>query len=294
MASDENVKDIFLEKLEEIKSQLNSDVTKNPKFDTLFLNELRYFLYKTANLDSIIVVSSDKNSVSIINDSPLVNCALENRSFMISTIKLSDNNLFLETAQGTLFERKKVEGIGLRTFAFYESKYETMYTFKCYNKAGIEYSSSSFQDSYPLSQKINDIDLNEQTLSSFHKPIFYEFSLPKAPIHVLKGIARNTYRKEGSYGVIHNNACVLTKDGYQDVRCSLYSIHPMFPDLLRGNQIIAKSICHNGRYIFIPENNFAPSIEEAYEKVKNELKKELQENKKDIPKPTYKSLMENI
>ena len=110
MASDENVKDIFSEKLEEIKSQLNSDVTKNPKFDTLFLNELRYFLYKTANLDSIIVVSSDKNSVSIINDSPLVNCALENKSFMISTIKLSDNNLFLETAQGTLLERIKSGG----------------------------------------------------------------------------------------------------------------------------------------------------------------------------------------
>ena len=136
--------------------------------------------------------------------------------------------------------------------------------------------------------------MNEQTLSSFHKPTFYEYSLPKAPIHILKGIAKNTYRKEGSYGIIHSNACILTKDGYQDVKCALYSIHPMFPDMLRGNQMIAKAIFHDGRYIFIPERNFASSIEEAYEKVKKELKKELEEKKKDYSESMFKCLMENI
>ena len=294
MASDDNYNDIFAEKLEEIKSQLNSDVVKNPKFDTIFLNELNFYLYKTGKLDLIIVVSGDKNSVSIINDCSLVDCALENKTFMISTIKLCGDKLHLEFAQGTLFERKKVEALGMRTFASYESKYETMYTLKCFDKAGVEYSNSSFSDSYPLSQNIKDIDLNEQTLSSFHKPIFYEYSLPKPPIHVLKAIARNTYRKEGSYGVIHNNACLLTKEGYSDVRCALYSVHPMFPDLLRGHQMIAKAINQNGRYIFVPETSFAPSVEEGYDKVKRELKKELEEKKKDIPKPIFKSLMENI
>ena len=293
MASE--IQDRFNGILEEVKEKLDKKIVSNPKFDSLFLREIKYIFCKTKDHGLDVIVTSDQKTVSIISNSPVIDCPMEefrgnNKAYIESRISLHENNLYLEYFQGVLFDRRKLEKNGIRALASYETKLETNYYLKCIDKDGIEYSNSSFQDSYPLSQESKEINIKEQVFSSFHKPEFYEYKLPKAPIHVLKAIVRNTYRKEDSLAVIHTNMATITKEGYQDINCALFTTHPLFPDMLRGDKVIAKSVNYNNRIIFVAEKDYAESVEEGYKKAEKDLKNALKGKKNIAEKIVYKRL----
>lgn len=284
--------------LKEIIENIDESLLKHPKFEDLLRKEINYLFIKTSNSDVQVNVSLDKKSVVITTNKPVVDCSIpefrgNNRTFIQSKIFLSGENLFIDYSQGVLFNRKQLEENGLRTTAIYESKFETFYQLKCFNKYGIEYSNSTYSDSYPLKQKEFDVDVREQTLSSFHKPIFNEYKLPKASIHILEAKVRNTYKKEQEYALIHTNVAKITKEGYNDVNCALFTTHFLFPEMLRGDRIIAKSVLHEGRYIFLVEKDYAESIEEAIKKAKEEFKAHLIEKEKELDKDVYEFLMNN-
>ena len=284
---------------ENIKSILDPTLTSNPKFMDVLTKELRYVRYKTNSEDFYVNTSEDKKSITIISSQPVIDCALRqfnglNSSFIYIVIRLNGTDLYDEYSQGVLFDRKKVEANGIRTTAHYETKLETTYFLSCYTKEGIEYSNSSYSDSYPLKQKKNDVDLRDQVLSSFHKPVFMESSLPKAPIHILKAKARNTYRKRNEISIIHTNLATMNTKGYEDVVCSLHAVHPLFPDLLRGSDLIAKSVEQDGKFYFIPEKSYAETVGAGYKKAKSETKKHLEQSKEKIKEDIYNYLINNI
>lgn len=297
MASD--IKNHFSQILEDTKKKLNPIMINNPKFDELFTRELEYVWYKTDSLDFQVNVSPNGDFVSIISNKPIVDCTLSefrgnNIAFIKTDFKLLEDNLLIEYNQGVLFDRKLLEKSGFRAIMQYETRFETYYTIKCVNKDGVEYSNSSYIDNYPLNDKSSDINVKEKTLSSFYKPSFYENKLPKASIHMLEASVRNTYRKKGSYAVIHNNVAKVTRDGYKDVNCSLAKVHPLFPDLLRGEKILARTTPTNGKYIFQIQDNYAGSIEELYQKASDDLKKEIAPLKEKMNEKIYNNLLENI
>lgn len=284
---------------DEILSKVSEELSKNPKFEESLKKEINYIYIKTANTKINVDVSLDGKTISIISCNPVVDCTIpefigNNKAFILSKIYLNGENMYVDYSQGVLFDRKKLEELGIRTTATYEFKLETLYSLKCINKYGIEYSNSSYSDSYPLNKKERDIDLREQTLSSFHRPTFNEYKLPKASIHVLNANVRNAYRKEGEYSIIHTNVAKIDNEGYKDVSCALFTTHYLFPDMLRGDKIIAKAVCQDGRYIFVIQEDYAESIEKAFEKAKEELKPHLIEKKDELGESAYEFLINNI
>jgi hypothetical protein len=280
-------------------SILNTNLTSNPKFMEAFTRELKYVVYKTHSDDFNIYTSPNGDSVTIMSTKPMADCAIKdfngaNSSFINIVIRLNGDDLYDEYSQGVIFDRKKVEESGIRTLAHYETKLETTYFLSCYTKDGIEFSNSSFSDNYPLKVKTKEVDLRDQVLSSFHKPVFMENSLPKAPIHILKAKARNTYRKKDNLSVIHTNMATMTANGYEDVLCSLHAVHPLYPDLLRGSSLIAKSIEQDGKFIFIADETYAKTVEEGFAKARKEALQNLEQSKESINETVYKGLINNI
>ena len=293
------VKEKFKGILEDIKGKINKDIVSNPKFDEYFLNELDYIYSKTNNIDIKVYPAFDNNSVSIINNAPLTDCAKEefngnNKNMFKTTFYLKNGNLFIDYDQGTLVDREVLEMANLKSSFKYESKLETNYSMRCFTKKGVEYSNNSYSDSYFLGTKSESTNMKDAVLSSFHKPIFSEYKLAKTPIHVLNATVRNTYRKKGEFGVIHTNHAICTSKGYENVICSLYTVHPMFPELLRGETKIAKSIEKDGKYIFVVENDYSKNVTEGIKKANTEFKKALEEQKEKIDKNIYDDILENI
>lgn len=287
------------QQLEVVKKSLDSALANNPSFDNAFLKEYKYIFFKTHDANIDIKVSDDKKSVSLTSLSPVTDCLISefsglNKAYINSKIYLKEDNMYVEYAQGVLFDRNELEKKGFRTFASYESKFETLYSMVCYDKYGFEYSNSSYSDNYPINKKMSELNVMEQTNSSFHKPEFNEYMLPKHSIHMLKAIARNMYRKKGSYSVIHANLATITTNGYENVNCALYTTHYLSPELLRAEKKFANSVEYDGRYIFIVDKNYAESVEEGYKKAKNELKQEIKKNKKEYDKETYEYIINNI
>ena len=285
--------------LDFIKQDLNKELADNPSFDEAFVKEFNYLYYKTHSIDVDIKVAEDKNSVSLTTTSPVMDCTVPelrgiNKSYISSKIYLKNGNMYVEYSQGVLIDINELKEKGIKTSAIYESRFETLYSMSCYDKYGFEFSFSSYSDNYPLNKTSNVTDVKEQTLSSFHKPIFSEYCLPQAPIHMLKANVRNVYRREGSYSVLHVNLANIIFGEYKDVSCSLYSTHYLEPKLLRGGDRLAKAIDNNGRYIFVAEQSYAPTVERCYERARIELKEKLEEVKNEYDEKTYNYLLENI
>lgn len=293
------IKEFFRETMIDVKGRLNPKIVNNPKFEELFFKELSFLYGKTMNLNFDVNVAADNNSVSITSFSPVVDCVNplfrgKNKAFIRSIFSLGeDDALVCEFNQGVLFDRKLIEKSGVRVELDYESKLETSYSARYFDKDGIEYSDNSFTDVYAFDDETDDIDLRERTMSSFHKPVFSEYKLPSIPIHILKGKARNTYRKKGSYSVIHSNVGIATRDGYKDVSGALYACHQSLPEMLRGGELFAKTA--GADFHFEIMNNYAPNMEKAYERARDDLKKELEGSSlKEFNKKTYDSLINNL
>ncbi len=293
------LEDVKNQQLELVKKSLDSLLANNPSFDKVFFKEYNYLYFKTHDENIEVLVSDDKKSVSLTTFSPVVDCSIKqfagnNNSYINSRIYLKDEDMYVFYSQGVLFDRKLLEQSGFLTFANYESKFETLYSMVCYDKYGVEYSSSSYSDNYPLNKKMSELDVMNQTNSSFHRPEFNEYMLPVHPIHMQKAMVRNMYRKKGSYSVIHANIATITSNGYENVNCALYTTHPLSPELLRGETKFATAVEYEGRYIFIVDKSFADSIEDGYKKAKEELKEKIKNNKKDYDKETYNYIIDNI
>ena len=299
LENDFDVNSFVNQKLNEVKASLDNELLSNPRFDDEFTKEMTYIYFRTNDRNLSVVVSFDKKSVSISSYSPIQVTSFEklkgrSKSFVSSVFYIKDENLHIEYSEGVLYDRRDLEECGIKTATTYETKLETSYSLKCINKYGIEYSNSSYTDSYPFLKPIDEMDAREQTLSSFHKPVFYEYLLPKASIHVLNAQARNTYRKPGSFAVIHTNVATITKQGYKDTACALYTTHPVYPELLRGDQNIAKAVEHDGKYTFVIQEDYAISIDKAYERAQKELKETLEMNKNNFNPGVYEYLINNL
>lgn len=293
------LKTVKNQQLEKVKQELDPTLANNPSFDDVFLKELKYICFKTHSIDVDIDISHDKKQVSLTSLTPVMTCSVDklngtNKSYINSKIYVNNKDMIVEYNQGVVFDRRRLEKQGFKSYALFESRLETYYSLSCYDEFGFEYSDSSYIDSYPVSKRVVDIDVKEEMESSFHKPEFNLNMLPKSPIHVINAEARNTYRKKGSYSVIHTNMATITPEGYKDVKCGLYTTHYLTPELLRGEKRIARAVEHEGRYIFIIDRNYADSIEEGYKRAKRELKIALEKVKSDYEKETYDYMIENI
>jgi hypothetical protein len=294
-------KEFFRTTIKDIKGEINPLMVSNPKFEELLYNELLFYVRKTGNIDFDIVVSDDKNSVTITSYCPIQECGIKelndkNRAFMKTIFFLKDTNLVCDYNQGVLFDREELEKQGMRVELSYESKLETFYSTRFFNQYGVEYSNNQYSDVYPFDDFAEDIDLRERVMSSFHKPIFNEYKLASIPIHVMKASVRNTYRKEEYISVIHSNIGIATRDGYKDVNCGLFTCHPLTPEYLRGESVIAKSKGDVVRgFRFEIENDYANSFEEAYSKAQQEFKESIKDLElKDSNSKIYNYLMERL
>lgn len=285
--------------LEDVKPKLNEKLVENPRFDDVVTKELNYIYRRTATLDVNTEISLDKNYVTFTCGAPVIDCSLPefaglNKTFIKTVISLKGDDMHVEYNQGVLFDREELEKHNMKTHLKYESKLETYYALKCYTKEGIEYSNNSYADSYPLSEKMNDVILRDKISSSFYRPEFYEYSLAKIPIHVLGAQVRNTYRKKDQIEVIHNNYAIATKDGYEGVNCSLVSCSTTFPENIIGEDNIATSIETDGKYVFVVDKAFAETVEEGMKKAKENLKKALLDKNKTFNEKVYRYLLEKV
>ena len=292
------LKNFFRVTVMDIKKQLNPVMVSNPEFEEQLFNELSYLYSKTLKTNFDIKISDDKNSVSITSFEPVVDCVNpffrgNNKSFIRIVFSLKEDKLVCDFSQGILVEKKEINKSGIKNEAEFGCKLETAYSMRFFDADGIEYSDNSFSDMYCFTDTTEDVDLRERVLSPFHKPEFNEFKLPNIPIHVIKGKARNTYRKRGTFSVIHSNVGIATKEGYKDVLSSLYACHPSVPEKIRGGVLFAKT---NGKdFKFEIVNNYAPDIQKAYEKTKEELKSSLEKsNLKEYSRRTYDALINNL
>lgn len=269
-------KNLFFDKLTKAKKGLNPQLVNNPKFEELFLKEMSFIYRKTLSTNIMVQVAEDKNSVSLTSYNPLQDCGIKfkdnNRSFFRTVFSLSGENMKVEYNQGTLFNRRLLEKKGIKVKFPYESKMETEYTCNFYDTDGIEYSNSSYKDSNHFDEPSEDIDLREKVMSSFYKPVFYEYQFPELPVHIVKANLRNTYRKNESLGVIHSNVCVADKEGYHELACALYTSHPLFPEVLRGCTMIARTDDNSLDLKFNIVDDYAPNINSLYEKARDEFK----------------------
>ncbi len=294
------VKDFFRKTIMDVKGKLNPLMVNNPKFEELFFKELSFFYSKTRSINIEVLVSQDKNSVTITSYDPVVDCKKvefrgNNKAFLRTIFYLKEDNLVCDYNQGVLFNRKILEKNGIYTSLDYESKLEVNYSMRFFDAFGIEYADNSFTDVYHYDSVSDDVNLREQIMSSFHKPLFYEYSLATIPIHVMKASVRNTYRKKDSLGIIHSNIGTATRDGYKDVVGALYSCHTAIPEMLRGKQVFAKTDVNSPFFKFQIVDNYAPTLNEAYVKVQKEFKKGVENsNLKDYSLKTYNEIMKNL
>lgn len=294
------VKDFFRKTIKDVEGKLNPLIVNNPKFEELFFKELSFFYSKTQSIDIEVLVSQDNNSVTITSYNPVVDCRNvefrgNNKAFLRTFFYLKDDNLVCDYSQGVLFNRKILEKNGIYTNLDYESKLEVNYSMRFFDAVGIEYSDNSFTDVYHYDDVADDVNLREQIMSSFHKPLFYEYSLATIPIHVMKASVRNTYRKKDSLGIIHSNIGTATRDGYKDVVGALYSCHAAIPEMLRGKQVFAKTNVNSPFFKFQIVDNFAPTLDEACRKVQKEFKEGVENSHlKDYSLKTYNEIMKNL
>lgn len=290
------VKEFFRNTIKDVKGKLNPLIVNNPKFEELLFKELTFFYRKTLNTSFDVVISDDKNSVSITSYSPVVDCSKvefrgKNKAFLRTIFSLKDDNLVCDFNQGVLFDRNLIEENGIRVQLPYESKLETSYSTRFFDVNGIEYSDNTYSDVYHFDDASKDIDLRERTMSSFHKPIFYEYQLATIPIHVMNANVRNTYRKNGSLAIIHSNVGIATINGYKNVSGALFTCHSSIPEMLRGEIMFAKT---DNEFKFHLLNNYSDTMENAYKKASNEFKKGIEEsNLKDYSKKTYDAMILN-
>ncbi|MBR4672298.1 MAG: hypothetical protein IKO78_03760 [Bacilli bacterium] len=289
--------DLYQETLANVKGTLNGKIIKNPMFEELFHKEFNYFLYKTAAVNFDVIIADDKNSVSISSYSPVVDCKPEfigkNKSFLRTIFKLDeDDNLICDFNQGTLCNREDIEKDGTKVELHYESKLETNYSYRVFDKDGIQISDNSFSDVYPFNDEYSEVDLRERIMSSFHKPEFVIKGFPKIPIHVIRATVRNTYRKYDTLGIIHSNMGIATRDGYKELLCGLYTCHPDRPEMLRGfNRFAEAKGNSNNELRFKVVDDYATDINEAYEKATNEFKEAFDiMDSSSINKKTYNAI----
>lgn len=294
------VKDFFRRTIKDVEGKLNPLIVNNPKFEELLFKELSFFYSKTQSIDIEVLVSLDKNSVTITSYNPVVDCRKvefrgNNKAFLRTIFSLKDDNLVCDFNQGVLFDRKILEKNGIYAILDYESKLEVNYSMRFFDAFGIEYSDNSFTDVYHYDNESVDVNLREQVMSSFHKPLFYEFSLATIPIHVMKASVRNTYRKKDSLGIIHSNIGTATRDGYKDVVGALYSCHTAIPEMLRGKKLFAKTNINSPLFKFLIVDNYAPTLDEAYKKAQDEFKQGVEKsNLKDYSLKTYNEIVKYL
>jgi hypothetical protein len=293
------VKEIINKKIEETLPLVGEELTNNPKFEELLYKELLFFYRKTLKNDFDIEVSDDKNTVTITSFSSFADCTKKdfngkNKTFLRTIITIEGDYLVVDYNQGVLFDRSLLEKQGIYAEMPYESKLETYYSKKYVNKEGIELSENNYSDVYHFSDESNYVDVRERTMSSFHKPLFYMNCLASIPIHVMKAIVRNTYRKEDSLAIIHSNVATATMDGYEDIKSGLYLASADFPEMLRGKVLIAKTMDSDDRSFDIVDN-YAENIEKAYEKAKEEFKKEFENSElKDTNPGIYEEINKKL
>ncbi len=274
--------------LAKVKNTLTKEIIDNPVFENLFHNEFSYFLYKTGSVDYTVLVSDDKQSVSITSYNPIYDCRKEfagkNKAFLRTIFFIKNGYLVCDFNQGVLFNKKDIEESGNRIGFDYETKLETTYSTRFFDKDGIQISDNSYADVYPFEEKSREIDLRERVMSSFHKPKFRINGFPKIPIHVIRATVRNTYRNYDSLGVIHSNMGTATRDGYTDVVCGLYTCHTAKPELLRGfNRIAETKGNKNSDLRFKVVDNYAEDVVKAYEKANEDFKNGLLKTKEESP-----------
>ncbi len=293
------IKEVIDKKIDETLPSIGEKLTKNPKFRELLYKELLFFYRKTLKDNYDIEISDDKNTVTITSYNSFADCSEKdlngkNKTFLRTIITIEGDYLVVDYNQGVLFDRSQLEKKGIYAEMPYESKMETYYSKKYVDKDGIEMSENNYSDVYHFSDESNYVDLRERTMSSFHKPLFYMNCLASIPIHVMKATVRNTYRKDDSLAIIHSNVATATMDGYEDIKSGLYSASAEFPEMLRGKVLFAKTSDSADRSFDIIDN-YAESIEKAYEKVKEEFKKELEKSDfKNTNSSIYEAMMKKM
>lgn len=295
------VKEFVRNTIEDAKVKLDSALVNNPKFEEVLYKEINYLFYKTGDVKFTVTIADDKKSITLNSYSPIVDCSNpafngKNKAFIRTVIYLDNKDLVCEYNQGVLFDRNLLEQNNLRTGLQYESKLETYYALKFYDENGIEYSDNSYSDIYHFDNPSSEIDLRERTMSSFHKPVFNRYTLASIPIHVMKASVRNTYRKNGSLAIIHSNTGTATTKGYKDVNSTLFTCHPLFPEALRGQVMIAKTVEDENKELkFEIVNNYCESFEKAFEKARNEFKAGMEDSHlKEYNKRAYDFILANI
>lgn len=294
------VKDFFRTTIKDVESKLNPLIVNNPKFNELLFKELSFYYNKTQSIEMEIVVSDDKNSVTITSSQPVVDCRMKefrgnNKSFLRTDFYLNGDNLVCDYNQGVLFDRKILEKNNIYTKLDYESKLEVNYSMRFFDAYGIEYSDNSFTDVYHYDNESSEVNLKEQVMSSFHKPLFYEYSLATIPIHVMKASVRNTYRKKDSLGIIHSNVGTATTDGYKDVMGALFTCHTAVPEMLRGKELFAKTNINSPLFKFDVVSSYASNLEDAHMKAQKEFKEGVEEsNLKSYSLGTYNEIVNNL
>ena len=299
MPSESEREEFFEKSYSEVKSKLNEKLTNNPRFDDVFYKELNYFFRKTMSINYDVIVAPDSNSVIITSYNPIKNFddenEVHNRAVLETVISLKDDNMVCDFSQGVFFSKKDLEDSGRNIPLNYETKLEAFYSTKYIDECGIEYSDNSYNDVYFYGEKLDDINVKEQVTSSFHKPKFDEYHLAVSPIHVIQATVRNTYRKEDSLGIIHSNIGTLTRDGYKDVNCVLFTCHASFPDRLRGDVMFAKASDKEGKFKFEVMNHYASSTGEAYARAVEDFKKGVMESDiKDTNEKAYNKIIESL
>ena len=263
--------------LNEAKIDLNPELQKNPKFEESLMREVVYVYQKTMNKNFTISVSPDKNSLIVMNFTPVM-CGLEGikpkKTFFNLKFYLNNGKFVYEVNQGTLFDTNDLRKKDMDIDDIFRSKIETVYLTKYFDEEGIEYSFSTYNDCYFFVDSCEDIDLREKVMSSFHKPGFSEFQLAVLPKYILRAKIGNIYRKLDTLSIIHSNTCIATEKGYKDLRCSLFLASPTFPDKLIGSQLVAKTNddeLSNGMKLNIIDN-YAVDINGVYAKAKDSFK----------------------
>ncbi len=286
--------------LNEAKVELNPELLKNPKFDESLMKEVVYVYQKTMNKNFTISVSPDKNCLTVMSFTP-VTCALEGirpkKTFFNLKFYLNNGKFVYEVNQGALFDANDLRKKDMSLDDIFRSKIETLYLTKYFDEEGIEYSFSTYNDSYFFVDSCEDIDLREKVMSTFHKPGFSEFQLAVLPKYVLRAKVENIYRKLDTLSIIHSNTCVATEKGYKDLRCSLFLASPTFPDKLVGSQLVAKTNddeINNGLKLNVVDN-YASDINAVYTKAKDSFKVGLEKSPlKDRKASIYNAILKKI
>lgn len=280
-----------------IQYSVDKKMTSNPKFKELFLKEVNYIYYRTGNKNIHVEVKEDISLVSIKSYNKAIDCRRElvdkNESFIETVFYLFNDDLVVEYSSGMIFDRKDLEGLGLRTRIHYETKLETDYSQRIFNKEGIEFSNSSYNDSYPLNRDFDDINLEDLVTSNFYSPTFNTYHLPEAPIHVGYASIRNTYRNMEELHLIHSNIGELTKEGYRNVTAMLATTHINYPEHMRADLIFARVNGNkNEDFRFkVIDKTLGDTIVEINEKAKKEFKDNIDSS---LTKKTNPELFKSI